>query len=61
MSFIRGEVCYIIGEDGKPERMKVAAEKELSSFCGASGKEGSRLRKNPTCSTPMRQQKKNSA
>lgn len=45
MSFIRGEVCYIIGEDGKPERMKVVSRKGTEFFLQRIGKRGITLTK----------------
>lgn len=33
MGFIRGAICDILEEDGKPKMVKIVSKKELSSFC----------------------------
>lgn len=38
MGFTQGEICYIVGKNGRPVNMKGVDEKELSSFSRTSGR-----------------------
>lgn len=40
MEFIRGNICYILGDDGKPERVKIVSKKGTEFFLQYIGRRG---------------------
>lgn len=40
MGFIRGDICYILGEDGVPEKVKIVSKKGTEFFLQHIGRRG---------------------
>ena len=44
MDFIRGDICYILGEDGVPEKVRIVSRKGTEFFLQYIGRRGILLR-----------------